>query len=125
MVGRHLPFGFRTGHIGAEYVLLQGRMTPFPAWSQQSLALAHMTLWESCTVAQMWVAHLGLSGCAQCGCLSVHNPGNPFCERVLVFVQNLFESLAIRFIVEGIRLTQDLLNLCVEPGVGFFRSEVI
>ncbi len=29
MVGRHLPFGFRTGHIGAEYVLLQGRMTPF------------------------------------------------------------------------------------------------
>ncbi len=75
--GRHLPFGFRTGHIGAEYVLLQGRMTPFPAWSQQSLALAHMTLLESCTVAQMWVAHLGLSGCAQCGCLSVHNPGNP------------------------------------------------
>ncbi len=123
-VGRHFAVWFRTGHIGAEYVLLQGRMTPFPAWSQQSLALAHRTLLESCTVAQMWVAHLGLSGCAQCGCLSVHNPGNPL-RRVLVFVQNLFESLAIRFIVEGIRLTQDLLNLCIEPGVGFFCSEVI
>ncbi len=24
MVGRHLPLSFRTGHIGAEYVLLQG-----------------------------------------------------------------------------------------------------
>ncbi len=47
------------------------------------------------------------------------------CEEVLVLVQNLFESLAIRFIVEGIRLIQDLLNLCVEPGVGFFCSEVI
>ncbi len=29
MVGRHLLLGFRTGHIGAEYMLLQGRMTPF------------------------------------------------------------------------------------------------
>ncbi len=47
------------------------------------------------------------------------------CEGVFVLVQNLFESLEIRFIVEGIRLTQDLLNLCVEPGVGFFCSEVI
>ncbi len=37
---------------------------PFPAWSQQFLALAHMTLLESCTGAQM--AHLGLSGCAPC-----------------------------------------------------------
>ncbi len=31
------------------------------------------------------------------------------CEGVLVLVQSLFESLAIHFIVEGIRLTQDLL----------------
>ncbi len=30
------------------------------------------------------------------------------CKGVLVLVQNLFESLAIRFIVEGIRLAQDL-----------------
>ncbi len=43
-------------------------------------------------------------------------------EGVLVLVQNLFESLAIHFIVEGIRLTQDLLNLCIEPGVGFLCS---
>ncbi len=69
-----MPLGFRTGHIGAEYVLLQG---PFPAWSQQFLALAHMTLFESCTIAHMWVAHLGLLGCAPCGCWLVHNPGNP------------------------------------------------
>ncbi len=44
------------------------------------------------------------------------------CEGVLVLVQNLFESLAIHFIVEGIRLTQDLLNLCIKPGEGFFCS---
>ncbi len=44
------------------------------------------------------------------------------CEGVLVLVQNRFESLAIHFIVEGIRLTQDMLNLCIEPGVGFFCS---
>ncbi len=36
------------------------------------------------------------------------------CEGVLVLVQNLFESLAIHFIVEGICLTQDLLNLCID-----------
>ncbi len=36
-----------------------------------------MTLLESCTGAQMWVAHLGLLGCTPCGCWSVHNPGNP------------------------------------------------
>ncbi len=29
MVGRHLLLGFRSGHIGAEYMLLRGRMTPF------------------------------------------------------------------------------------------------
>ncbi len=45
------------------------------------------------------------------------------CERVLELVQNLFESLAIHFIVEGIRLTQDLLNVCIEPGIGFFCSK--
>ncbi len=50
---------------------------PFPAWSQQFLALAHRTLMESCTDAQMWVAHLGLLGCAPCGCCSGHNPGKP------------------------------------------------
>ncbi len=44
------------------------------------------------------------------------------CDGVLVLVQKLFESLAIHFIVEGIRLTQDLLNLCIEPGVGFLCS---
>ncbi len=37
------------------------------------------------------------------------------CEGVLVLVQNLFESLAIHFIMEGIRLTQNLFNLCIEP----------
>ncbi len=31
---------------------------------------------ESCTGSQMWVAHLGLLGCAPCGCRSGHNPGN-------------------------------------------------
>ncbi len=76
-MGHHLPLGFRTGHIEAEYVWLQGRMTPFPAWSQQFLALAHMTLLESCTGAEMWVAHLGLLGCAPCGYWSGHNPGKP------------------------------------------------
>ncbi len=44
------------------------------------------------------------------------------CEGVLVPVHNIFESLAIHFIVEGIRLTQDLLNLCIGPRVGFFCS---
>ncbi len=44
------------------------------------------------------------------------------CEGVLVLLQNLFESLSIHFIVEGICLTQDLLNLCIEPGVGFLCS---
>ncbi len=44
------------------------------------------------------------------------------CEGDLVLVQNLIESLAIHFIVESIRLTQDLLNLCTEPGLGFFCS---
>ncbi len=44
------------------------------------------------------------------------------CEGVLALVQNLFESSAIHFIVEGIHLTQDLLNLCIEPGVGFLCS---
>ncbi len=68
MVGYYLPLGFRTGHIGAEYVLLQGRMTPFSRHGQQFLALAYITLLESCTGAQMWVAHLGLLGCALCGC---------------------------------------------------------
>ncbi len=63
---------------------------PFPAWSQQSLALAHMTLLESCTVAQMWVAHLGLSGCAQCGCLSVHNPGNPLRKSPCICAEPLW-----------------------------------
>ncbi len=78
-----------------------------------------MTLLESCTAAQMWVAHLGLLGCAQCGCWSGHSPRNPL---RIVLAQNLFESLAIHFIVEGIRLTQDLFKLRIEPGVGFLCS---
>ncbi len=36
-------------------------------------------------------------------------------------MQNLFESLAIHFIVEGIRLTQDLLNFGTFPLHGTAR----
>ncbi len=48
-----------------------------------------MTLLESYTVAQMWVAHLGLSGCAQCGCWSVHNPGNPLRRSPCTYAEPL------------------------------------
>ncbi len=89
-------------------------MTPFS--SRQFLALAHMTLLESCTATQMWVVYLGLLDVGQATIKGILRDG------VLVLVQKLFESLAIHFIVEGIRLTQDLLNLCIEPGVGFLCS---
>ncbi len=54
----------------------RAELPPFPAWSKQFHALAHMTLLESCIGAQMWVMNLGLLGCAPCGFWSGHNLGN-------------------------------------------------
>ncbi len=121
-MGRHLPLGFRTGHIGAEYVLLQGPDDP----------LFQHGVNNSCTGSYDAIGILycrtkvgGAFGFV--GMRTVWMFVNPqsresFGERVLVLQQNLFESLALHFVVEGIRVTQDLLNLSIEPGVGFFCS---
>ncbi len=73
-----------------------------------------MTLLESCNVAQMWWL---IWVCRDAHSVDVCQSTiqGILYERVLVFVQNLFESLEIRFIVEGICLTQDLLNCALNP----------
>ncbi len=59
----------------------------FPAWSQQFLALAHMTPLESLYCRTNVGGAFGFVGMRTCGCWSVHNQGI-LCEGVLVLVQN-------------------------------------
>ncbi len=117
MVGCYLPLGFRTGHIGAEYVLLQGRMTPF---FSMELAIYCTGSYDAIGIMYCRTNVGGVFGfVVDVGQATIQ--GN-LCEGVLVLAHNLFESLAIHFIMEGIRLAQDLLNLCIEPGVGLLCS---
>ncbi len=121
-MGRHLPLGFRTGHIGAEYVLLQGRMTPF--FSMESTI--------SCTGSYDAIGILycrtkvgGAFGFV--GMRTVWMFVNPqsresLAKESLYFCRTSLSPWRSNFVVEGIRFTQDLLNLSIEPGVGFFCS---
>ncbi len=104
-------------------MLLQGQMTPFSS----------MESTISCTGSYNAIGILyyrtkvgGTFGCRDAHRVDVGQATiqGIFCEGVLVLVYNLFASLAIHFIVEGIHLTQDLLNLCIEPGV-VLLSQVI
>ncbi len=122
MVGRHLPLGFRTGYIGAEYVVLQARMTPFSSMESTNYYTASydaIGILNWCTNVS---GTFGFVGMHTVWMLVRPQSRESFAKESL---QNLFESLAIHFIVKGICLTQDLLNLYVEPSVWFLCSGVI
>ncbi len=125
MVGCHLPLGFRTGHIGAEYVLLQGRMTPFSS----------MESTISCTGSYDAIGILycrtnvggafGFVGMRTVWMLVSPQSRESFAKESLCLCRTSLSPWRSASLWRASVLTQDLLNLCVEPDVGFFCSEVI